>query len=507
MSGVEASPPLVSASQLTKSYGAVRALRGVDLRLRPGIVHALLGANGAGKSTVVRILAGAEHADGGQLVIDDVDVASSLTPSMARQLGLRFIHQDPQLVPKLTGVQNLLLNEPIPRRGPLISWGRAKRAVQEAAERAGVNFDLEIPAGKLSLPQQWILAVARALVGRARLVVMDEPTASLPAEASAQVYRVVRDLASQGVAVLYITHRLGEVVDLADEVTVMRDGRETMSLRRGAFDVDVLIKAIVGSELEQRKPRSGRSTGAPLLEVRHLSRPPSVRNVSFGIARGEIVGLGGLVGSGRTEIARMIFGADTPDSGSMVLDGKAYVPDSPSQAIRRGVALVPEERRSQGLVLNASVAANVALPAWKTFRVRRDVPLLRMRSVTREGEDVVKRLGVKTSSVVSAVRTLSGGNQQKVLIGRWLRMPVELLILDEPTRGVDVGARNEIHRIARAFAESGHAVLMISSELEELEVCDRVLVIREGEVVEEILAPHISEASILAHCYPEERVN
>ena len=360
-------PPVVRALGISKTYGAVKALRGIDLEVRAGTVHALLGANGAGKSTLVRIMAGAEHPDAGELIVDGQQLGNGLTPLAARRLGLRFIHQDPLLVPKLTGLQNLMLKESLPRRAGLISWRRAHRVVADATERAGVDFDLDVPVERLSLTQQWILAVARTLVGNARLVAMDEPTASLPAAASAQVYRVVRELALQGVAVLYITHRLEEVVELADEVTVMRDGERSALFSRGQFDIDGLVRAIVGSELEPRRTRTAVSEAVPLLEVRHLQRVPVVRDVSFTVHRGEILGLGGLVGAGRTEVARLVFGADRLDAGHMTLNGRRFAPRSPRDAITRGVALVPEERRSQGLLLRASIAGNVALPAWRSF--------------------------------------------------------------------------------------------------------------------------------------------
>jgi ribose transport system ATP-binding protein len=499
----ETSPnAILAARSVARSYGAVQALRGVDLDLEAGQVHALLGANGAGKSTLVRILAGAETADSGEILLNGASVADRLSPRLARELGLRFVHQDPQLVPKMTGLQNLMLKESPPRRWGLISWRRSRQLVADAVLQSGLDFDLDTPVERLSLSEQWILAVTRALIGEVRVVAMDEPTASLPNEESGQVYRVVRHLAAQGVAVLYITHRLDEVVELADRVTVLRDGQRSALLSKGEFDVDVLVRAITGSDLDDRTVGSKSSRADPVLEVVNLTRLPRVNGVSFTIHRGEVLGLGGLVGSGRTELARLVFGADRPDAGTMTLGGKPYAPASPREAIARGVALVPEERRSQGLLLKASIGANVALPAWRSFRDAR-TRLLRTSKVMEAGEAVVARFGVRAPSARTAVGALSGGNQQKVLVGRWLSLDIKVLILDEPTRGVDVGARHEIHRIARGFADGGNAVLMISSELEELNVCDRVVVLREGETVGELHAPDISEAAILASCYPD----
>jgi ribose transport system ATP-binding protein/rhamnose transport system ATP-binding protein len=332
---------------------------------------------------------------------------------------------------------------------------------------------------------------------------MDEPTASLSADEAARLFRIVRELAEQGVSILYVSHRLDEVTALCDRVTVFKDGRQVATFNRDAATRPALMRAIVGADMVALGERSVEAQGAraPILEVRNLRRLPAVRDVSFELGVGEVLGLAGLVGAGRTETARLIFGADRLMAGEMRLDGKAFRPGSTYAAVQRGVALVPEERRSQGLILRKSVAFNINLAIASRFRLARWLPLLVQRRANIRARDVAESLSIQPRRTDVLVNRLSGGNQQKVVMGKWLDRSARVLILDEPTRGVDVGARVELHRIIRGLADGGLGVIMISSDFEELLGCDRVLVMAEGEIRRELRRSEISEQTILEACY------
>ena len=503
----QAASPLVSAVGLRKTYGGVQALKGVSISILPGKVHGLVGANGAGKSTLIKILAGLEHPDAGEIRLDGVPVVIA-TPERAGALGLSFIHQELALVPQMTALENIMLGVPKPARLGLVDWRRVRRAVQPVAARVGIRFPLDAPTAGLSVAERWLVSICRALVRRSRLIVMDEPTASLSEHECRTLYRIVRDLSAEGIAVLYVSHRLDEITSLCDHVTAFRDGRVAKELTREALTRSGLIEAIVGTVPDAADARPARDRGEVMLEVQGLRRGRLVRGISFDLHRGEILGLAGLVGAGRSETARLVFGADRPDAGGMVLNGRPFAPRDPADAVRAGIGLVPEERRSEGLVLEKSVAFNLGLTALRSLRVLPGVPLVDMRRRDRQAEEMVRRLLVKAPSVAAPVGRLSGGNQQKVVIGKWLSRPLELLILDEPSRGVDIGARREIHRVIRDLAAEGLSVIVISSEAEELPgLCDRVLVMVEGCVAAEFDGPEITRDALVRASYhgaPEE---
>ena len=502
-----ASPPLVSVAGLRKSYGGVQALKGVSIAIHPGEVHGLVGANGAGKSTLIRILAGLERPDAGEIRLDGTPVAIE-TPERAGALGLSFIHQELALVPQMTALENIVLGVPKPARLGLVDWHRVRRAVQPVTERVGIRFPLDAPAAGLSVAERWLVSICRALVRRSRLIVMDEPTASLSEHECRALYRIVRDLSAEGIAVLYVSHRLDEITSLCDRVTAFRDGRVARELSREALTRSGLIEAIVGTAPDEAEARTARDRGEVVLGVRGLQRGLLVRGVSFDAHRGEVLGLAGLVGAGRSETARIVFGADRPDAGSMVLSGRPFAPCDPADAVRAGIGLVPEERRSEGLVLEKSIAFNLGLTAPRSLQVLPGVPLVDMSRRDGRAEEMVRRLLIKAPGVAAPVGRLSGGNQQKVVIGKWLSRPLELLILDEPSRGVDVGARREIHRVIRDLAAGGLTVIVISSEAEELPgLCDRVLVMVEGRVAAEFEGPAITREALVRASYhgaPEE---
>jgi ABC-type sugar transport system ATPase subunit len=498
-------PPLVEVRGLAKTYGNIRALRGVGVSFRRGEVHGLIGANGAGKSTLIRCLAGLEQPDGGEVLLGG-EPRTIHDPAAAAKLGLAFIHQELNLVSTFTGAQNILLGSHSggmlkPRR-----FGGVPHRVREAARRIGIDFDLDVPVGTLSVHQQWLVTIARALLEDRDLVAMDEPTASLDADEAATLLRVTRQLADAGVAVIFISHRLDEVTEVCDRVTAFRDGAVSLSLPKQDLTRESLVRAIVGHEVV---PRSGTQADAEvpdrpvLLDIKDLTRGRAVRGASFTLYQGEMLGIAGLVGSGRTELARTIFGADRSDSGAMTMDGKAYAPKSVADAIRNGLAYVPEERRSQALFLTHSIADNLHVTRWERLRVGRWLPLIRPGAARAAAQEVCARLGVKVASsdTGKAVQTLSGGNQQKVVMGRWLVTAPKILILDEPTRGVDIGARADIYGRIREVAAKGTTVIVISSEFEELLECGRVLVMAQGRIVGQLSGADVSVPNMLNLCY------
>jgi ABC-type sugar transport system ATPase subunit len=496
--------PFLQVRGLSKRFGAIQALDSVSLEVRSGEVHGLVGANGAGKSTLIRALAGVQPPDSGTIVIDGNEV-SLPSPAKSTALGLNFIHQELNLVPKLTALQNLTLGLPkLKRAGVFINWSEVERQVAWVAERLNMRFSLRALAQDLSVGDRWLIAIGKALLRRARLICMDEPTASLSDDETQRLFTLIRDLASSGVAILYVTHRLQEILDLCSSVTVFRDGRVVSSLTRAEMTREILIHEIIGGALGTvtAGPSSREPAGAPVLELRRLSRPPAVRDVSFSLYAGEVLGLAGLVGAGRTEVARLIFGADRPDSGEIWLQGQRLGRLTPRRAVDKGIALVPEERRSQGLVLSETVMLNVNMSSLEALRLVPRAPVISKARGRERAAGQVRSLGIKCQSVNDSVRQLSGGNQQKVVVSKWLVRDARVLILDEPTRGVDVNARAGIYEIIRRLAAEGRAVVVISSEFEEFALCcDRVLVMVEGGVVGELVGPEITEPRILELSY------
>ncbi len=496
--------PLVAAVDIRKSFGGVRALAGVSLDIAAGEVHGLVGANGAGKSTLIRCLAGLEHPDGGTILVDGQPVAID-TPHAATRLGLSFIHQELALVTGMNVIENIMLGAPKRTRLGSIDWRGTVRDVEPVARRVGIAFPLTAQVASLSTAERWLVSICRALVRKSRLIVMDEPTASLSVHESERLYTIVRELSRSGIAVLYVSHRLDEILDLCDRVTAFRDGRSVMQVRRDDLTRRGLIEAIVGGAAPEAVAHAPpRRDAEVVLRVDGVSRFPLVRDASLALHRGEVLGLAGLVGAGRSELVRMIFGADRPDGGTMTIDGRPYAPRSPAAAMQAGIGLVPEERRSEGLVLLKSIAFNIGLANPDKLKAAPGIPVVSMRRRNTLAEEMIARLRVKAPGPDAPVGRLSGGNQQKVVIGKWLARAPRILILDEPTRGVDIGARAEIHRLVRELAASGMSVIVISSEAEELpELCDRVLVMVEGRVARELTGDAISRNAIVQASYAD----
>ena len=504
MAAVPLEEQLLVAIGVSKRFGGVQALRDVDLAIRAGEVHGLVGANGAGKSTFIRLLAGLDVPDAGTFYLDGEPVEMP-NPHRSAELGFSFIHQELNLVPKFSAIENMNLGRPKPKRLGLIDWGSLRKDTEMVAERLGIRFDLDTPVEELSVAEQWLVSIGRALVSKARLIAMDEPTASLSGHEVERLFAITRDLTSEGIAVLYVSHRLDEILELCDQVTVFRDGRKVVTTPRENLSKIHLVESIVGAEfVAEQESAVEHETGEVVLEVRDLHRGKAVRGVSFDLHEHEVLGLAGLVGSGRTETARMIFGADRPDSGQIILDQRPIRMRQPSDAAKLGIGLVPEERRGQGVVLDRPVDFNINLTSFRSLRITRYLPLLNQSRSRSRAKQVVDELSIKTESLNTPIRQLSGGNQQKVVIGKWLGRHPRVLILDEPTRGVDVGARGEIHRVVREYAASGAGVIVISSEVEELiGLCDRVLVMAEGKVVGSLLGREISKEAMISLSYAD----
>ena len=472
--------PLLEALDITKSFGAVRALQGVSFDVRPGEVHALVGENGAGKSTLIKIITGAERADSGTIRVQGRDVPH-IDPASARALGIAVIYQQPSLFPHLTVAENIALSLEARRAWQPIDWKRRREAAAAMLARVGASIDPERTVDTLSMPEQQIVEIAKAIGASARVVLMDEPTASLTEREVGRLFDVVARLRDERVGVIYISHRLEEISALADRITVLRDGRTVATRPAAEIDRGEMIRLMVGRDVSAVFPKQTVSIGPPVLEVRDLSSAAGgIRDVTLTIHRGEILGLAGLVGSGRTELARTLFGLTPADAGTISLNGTPLRIASPSDAIRAGIAYVPEDRRQHGVVLDMSIAANTSLASLSAVSSHGLIDRSRERAAAQE---YVDRLRIKASSVQAEVGTLSGGNQQKVVLARWLSTKPALIILDEPTQGVDIGAKAEIHGLMQMLVERGLAILMISSELPEiLGMSDRIAVMHGGRL-------------------------
>ena len=487
---------LLDARNISKSFAGLRALDRVSFDLRPGEVHALVGENGAGKSTLIKIMTGAEHADAGTLVVDGVPVAH-IDPHTTRALGIAAIYQQPALFPDLTVAENIALS--LERGG---SWrridrGARRRRAADLLQRIGVTLDPDRLVGDLTMPEQQVVEIAKAMGAEARVLIMDEPTASLSEREVTRLFAVIARLRGDGVGIIYISHRLEELAAIADRITVLRDGQTVGTSDRGEVTRADVIRMMVGRELDAVFPKRDIALGETALEIKNLSHVRTgIRRASLSVRRGEILGLAGLVGSGRTQLAETIFGLTPADDGEIAIDGTAVAIQSPADAIRAGIGYVPEDRRQHGVVLDMSVAANASLASLSSVSER---GLIRRRTERTRAQEYVDSLRVKTSSIDAEVGSLSGGNQQKVALARWLATKPSILILDEPTQGVDVGSKAEIHRLMQELVERGMAIIMISSELPEiLGMSDRIAVMVAGTIVTTIPRASANADSVMA---------
>jgi rhamnose transport system ATP-binding protein len=487
-------PPLLSLRDVSKSFGAVAALQHAHLDLYAGEAHGLVGENGAGKSTLVKVLAGVHQPDGGTLTLDGQPLVFT-GPADALAAGIAVIYQEPTLFPDLSVAENIFIGRQPLRRLRRIDPDAMRAACRQLFDRLGVHLDPDRPARGLSIADQQLVEIAKALSFNARVLVMDEPTAALSGVEVDRLFAVVRALRDAGAAVLFISHRFDEVFSLCQRITVMRDGRWVSTDPVGDLTIDLVVRRMVGRDVSSLYPKEEAAIREPLLEVRGLTRHGVFEDVGFTVHGGEIVALAGLVGAGRSEVVRAVFGIDRYDAGEVRLAGRRLPAGRPVAAIAAGLALVPEDRRQQGLVMELSVERNATLPRrWSLARFG----ILRRADEDRYAREWTRKLRVKAGRLDDPVSTLSGGNQQKLVLAKWLSTTPRVLVVDEPTRGIDVGTKAEVHRLLSELAASGVAVLMVSSELPEvLGMADRVLVMHEGRLVRELSRDQATEESVM----------
>lgn len=495
---------LLDAEGVEKSFPGVCALGGANLRLRRGEVHALLGENGAGKSTLLKILAGAQAADGGVILFDGVPLSPSDTPLQRQQLGIVTIYQEFNLLPEMSVAENMYLGRE-PKRFGLIDWRRLFGDARAILSDLGLRLDPRAKVRSLSVAEQQMVEIARAMTFQARLIIMDEPTAALSDREVQVLHRIIADLRARGVSIIYVTHRLIEVMEVCDRFTVLRDGRFVADGCVADNGIPDLVRLMVGRDVEFARRAVSTASDQVVLKVEDInrargSRDPhatELRNISIEVRAGEILGFAGLVGAGRTELARIVFGADRCDDGVLWLgEGEMRPLRSPGEALRKGIALVPEDRKQQGCFLDQSIRQNMVLPSlpalsrWKIF-----VDETAEKSLV---EHYRKALGIRMPSQSTPIGKLSGGNQQKVLLARCMALKPRVLIVDEPTRGIDIGAKAEVHQVLADMAASGVAVIVISSELPEvLAVSDRIAVFREGRITGVLQGDEADEETLM----------
>lgn len=499
--------PLVSIRGLVKQYPGVLAVNGATFDLPREQIVGLVGKNGAGKSTVIKILAGAVHPDGGEILVDGKSVTVS-DPRHAQELGFGFMHQELEQFPLMSVAENVMMGSNMPRHGGLlVSW----RSMYEQTRAILADLDPTIdPRGQidqLSIAQKRLVMIARALLARARLLTLDEPTTSLTDEEIKQLHAVCRNVKARGGTVLYVSHRLDEILSLTDTVIVMRDGQLVTSDPTAQIDRATLIAAITGAgsgqtAAERRRARGvgGRPHGEEILRVNEIESDV-VSKTSFDLRAGEVLGIGGLVGAGRTELVRLVYGADRPSGGQVLVRGRAVDTSSPSKALAAGIVLLPEDRRHEGMVLDFNLRENVTLSSLARF-CKRGTPFPDRGKERVAARKMVERLSIRTAGVETPVRHLSGGNQQKVVLAKWLERGAQVFIFDEPTAGIDVEAKEEIYRLVEDLVREGKGVIFISSEFSEMvAVCNRVIVLQEGGLVGEVDGNDVTERNIIELCY------
>lgn len=477
---------------IKKSFGGVKALNGVNFAVKRGEIHALVGENGAGKSTLMKILSGAYQKDGGTIEIDGKPVEIG-SPRRGKELGVGIIYQEFELAGDLTVAENIFLDHL--SSGKLINW---KRLYEKAdAVLHSLNFEINVKSRvqDLSVAYQQMVEIAKTLSQNARILILDEPTAVLSPKETAALFETLNKLRGEGVSIIYISHRMEEIFQIADSITIMRDGEVTGTGRRDEMEMNQVIELMIGRKLSTMFPPRSVKIGEEILRVKELEGD-AFHRISFAVRRGEVLGISGLVGSGRSEIVRAIFGADRKKSGKVYLNGQEVTIRSPKDAVRLGIGLIPENRKEQGLVLDFPIKHNITMPNIRS--VRGALGIIRRGRENRLAESLVEKLSVKTDSIDEAVHQLSGGNQQKVVLAKWFNTDSQVIIFDEPTRGVDVGAKIEIYNLINEFAKQGLGVIIISSELNEIiGMCDRTIVIDNGEKKGELEKEELSELNIM----------
>lgn len=480
---------------ISKSFPGVKALDDVSFDVKKGELHALIGENGAGKSTLIKILSGVYSIEKGSFELDEKPVNVS-SPLEAQQLGISVVHQELKLVESLTVKENIFLGRPFKGKFGL-DWQKLREEAVNLLNRLNIVLDPDELVSKLSVAQKQIVEICKALSYNANVIIMDEPSATLTDKELETLFNILHELKAQGITIIYISHRLEEIFKLADSVTVLRDGKHIETLPIDQVDKDKLISLMVGRTLGMEYPKRKIEIGEPVLEVKNLNRKGVLHDISFTLRKGEILGFAGLVGAGRTELARAIFGADRGVTGEILLRGKPYTPKNVSNAVSNGIGLIPEDRKEQGLVLDMMVKENISMANFDSIMSSN----ILMPSKENELADrYIDTLHIVTPDADRKVKYLSGGNQQKVVIAKWLNADCDVLIIDEPTRGIDVGAKAEIYKLMCDLAEQGKAIIMISSDMPELlGVCDRIMVMHDGRITGELLAEEATQEKILEY--------
>ncbi|ALE55318.1 monosaccharide ABC transporter ATP-binding protein (CUT2 family) [Paraburkholderia sp. GV068] len=489
--------PLISVKKLSKSFPGVRALHDVQFELMAGEVHALMGENGAGKSTLMKILAGVYTRDSGEILVGG-EPAEFLSPRDAQAAGVGIIHQELQLMNHLTVAQNIFIGrEPRGRLGLFLDEDKLNIAAREILSRMHVNLDPRAMVGELTVASQQMVEIAKALSFDSRVLIMDEPTSALNDAEIAELFRIIRELKARGVGIVYISHKMDELKQIADRVTVLRDGEYVATVDAANTTVEAIIGMMVGRTLSDATPAArDAAQGETALEVRHLNAGPLVRDVSFTLRQGEILGFAGLMGAGRTEVARAVFGADPVESGEIFVKGAKASIKNPSDAVAHGIGYLSEDRKRFGLATGMDVESNIVMSNLRNFLSLNF--FLRRARMRRRASHFINLLAIRTPSASQEVRLLSGGNQQKIVIAKWLERDCDVLFFDEPTRGIDVGAKSEIYKLLRKLADEGKAIVMISSELPEiLRMSDRIVVMCEGRITGELSAKEATQERIM----------
>ncbi|HEY0789745.1 MAG TPA: sugar ABC transporter ATP-binding protein [Chthoniobacterales bacterium] len=492
---------LLKVNQVSKRFPGVVALDKVSLTVLPGEVHALLGENGAGKSTLLKILSGAQYQDAGTIEFNGSALGQEL-PFERQRMGIVTVYQEFTLMPNLSVAENIFVGrEPVKRK--FISWPTMLREAKRFTDKLDLRVDPMTPVYALSVAEQQMVEIARALTMNAKLIILDEPTAALSDREVEKLHQIVHDLKAQGIGIIYVTHRLGEVKKICDRLTVLRDGKNAGEANVADTSIDQIVRMMVGRDVEYL-PGENRPAGEVIARVEGITRlkrlPGSqavpLRGMTLDIRKGEILGLAGLVGAGRTEVVRALFGADRFDRGKLYFEGREVTIPSPHEAIKLGMALVPEDRKQQGLFLTHSIRQNLTLPNLANLLVGRF--FINGRAETSLIESFRKSLRIRMAHQEIVVGTLSGGNQQKVILARWMALKPKLLIVDEPTRGIDIGAKAEVHQLLRELARNGTAVVVVSSELPEvISLCDRIVTVKEGRITGEMMAREATEEKLM----------
>ena len=483
---------LIELRDIHKSFYGVEVLHGVDFVLQPGTVHALMGENGAGKSTLMKVIAGVHSADSGKVLMDDREVEIN-SPAKARELGIAMIHQELSSELEMSVAENIYLGRE-PGRFGMVNYRQMYKQTEELLKNLGIPLNPRTKMKRLRVADQQMVEIAKAISQNARVVIMDEPTSSITDREVESLFRMIRNLKQAGVGIIYISHKMDEIFQICDEMTVLRDGTYIQTFRASEVDENTLIRSMVGRDLDVQFPKETVPIGEPVLEVRHLTLKGQYEDISFQLRRGEILGFVGLVGAGRTELMHSIFGITKPESGQVILNGKEVHFKNPREAIEQGIAYVTEDRKGEGLVLPMSVEKNITLAALKDF-VKNG--FLQNRTEVQTVREQIKALGIKVAKPSIAVKALSGGNQQKVVLAKWMIARPHILIFDEPTRGIDVGAKAEIYKIMCDYVKQGNAIIMVSSEMPEaMGMSDRIIILSNHKCSGELSRDEFNQEAI-----------